>query len=441
MRRHVGIFLILLLYLSVGALYAIHTPDWQAPDEPAHYNYVRQLAAGRWPVMEPGDYDQNYQGEVIGQRFAAGYDLTRAFAYEDYQPPLYYLLLTPIFWLTNGQLEALRLVSLLLGGGVVALTYAIGLRLRPSAPWLALSAAAFVAFLPQHIAMLSAVNNDSLAELLIAAIWWQLVSLFIPQPDPARFTHRAQWLLGGLLGAAFLTKVTAYLMAPIVALALWRLYRTQRAGLRPALGRVIGLALLLGSVWWLRNLWVYPGLDPLGIHAHDSVVVGQPTTAAWVARQGWENVLAALGRTTFQSFWGQFGWMAAPLPPRFYLALALFTLLTGLGLLLAFWRSAADWRREPGRSLGLLFGTLVLLNLGLFLGYNITYVQHQGRYLFPSLIPISLGVALAWATLLRPLAHIRPAFLYSLPLGLGLGLSGLALLALFNTIVPFLAPP
>ncbi len=441
MRHHLGILLVLTVYLSVGALYALYTPDWQAPDEPAHYNYVRQLAAGRWPVMQVGDYDQVYQAEVIGQRFAAGYPVTQAFAYEDYQPPLYYLALTPVFWLTDGRLEALRLVSVLMGGGVVLLTYAIGLRLRPAAPWLALSAAGFVAFLPQHIAMLSAVNNDSLAELLIAAIWWQLVSLFTPQPDPTRFGRRSQWLLGGLLGAAFLTKVTAYLMAPIVTLALFRLYRGQRAALWPVLGRVLGLALCLGGLWWLRNIWVYPGLDPFGIAAHDRVVVGQPTTADWVAERGLGSVLTALGRTTFQSFWGQFGWMAAPLPPRFYLALALFTLLTGVGWLLAVWRRPVDWRLEPQRSLVLLFGALVLLNITLFLGYNITYVQHQGRYFFPSLIPISLAVAVSWATLLRPLGRVRPALLYGLPLGLSLGLSGLALLALFQTIVPFLAPP
>jgi len=37
--------LILLGYLVAGALYAIYTPPWQAPDEPAHFNYLRQVAA------------------------------------------------------------------------------------------------------------------------------------------------------------------------------------------------------------------------------------------------------------------------------------------------------------------------------------------------------------------------------------------------------------
>ena len=69
MRRFAPLVVLLLVYLVVGGLYAVNTPDWQAPDEPAHYNYVRQLAGGKWPVIEPGDYDQAYQSEVISSRF------------------------------------------------------------------------------------------------------------------------------------------------------------------------------------------------------------------------------------------------------------------------------------------------------------------------------------------------------------------------------------
>ena len=35
--------IILVVYLIAGGLYAFLTPAWQAPDEPAHYNYVRHL--------------------------------------------------------------------------------------------------------------------------------------------------------------------------------------------------------------------------------------------------------------------------------------------------------------------------------------------------------------------------------------------------------------
>ena len=45
------------------------------PDEPAHYNYIRQLVAGSLPVMEAGDYDQAYQNAVIGSRFDPSYSV------------------------------------------------------------------------------------------------------------------------------------------------------------------------------------------------------------------------------------------------------------------------------------------------------------------------------------------------------------------------------
>ena len=47
---------IILIYLILGLLYALYTPAWQAPDEPAHYNYVQYLAEQRrFPVLKPGD--------------------------------------------------------------------------------------------------------------------------------------------------------------------------------------------------------------------------------------------------------------------------------------------------------------------------------------------------------------------------------------------------
>ena len=111
--------LILAVYFFVGAAYTLVTPAWQAPDEPAHYNYVRQLAAGEFPIMATGDYNQTYQGTVISSRFDPRYSIAD-FEYQDYQPPLYYLLETPIFWASQGNLNALRFFSLLLGGGGVA---------------------------------------------------------------------------------------------------------------------------------------------------------------------------------------------------------------------------------------------------------------------------------------------------------------------------------
>ncbi len=65
MRKHGLLFIILLFYFAVGSLYAVRTPAWQTPDEPAHYNVVRQMANGRLPIIELGDYDQEFIGQVV----------------------------------------------------------------------------------------------------------------------------------------------------------------------------------------------------------------------------------------------------------------------------------------------------------------------------------------------------------------------------------------
>ncbi|MGH2537260.1 MAG: DUF2142 domain-containing protein [Candidatus Promineifilaceae bacterium] len=444
MSRHWPLAAILVVYLLVAGLYALLTPPWQTPDEPAHYNYIRQLAEGEWPVIRPGDYDQAYQQQVLDSEFDPRFSVA-SFEYEDYQPPLYYLLLTPLFRAAGGDLTALRLGSVVLGAGVVVFAYAIGRRLFAGRPWPAAGAAAFVAFLPQHVAMLAAVNNDSLAELLIAAILFLLARL-LTDPRPDRPPARLHLLLGALLGLGFLTKATVYPLAAVVALALYYLGRPRaqaRAGLV-----VFGLAAALGALWWLRNVAVYQAPDLLGIGAHNAVVTGQPRTAEWLARLGPAGYLAAFGRTTFQSFWGQFGWMGVPMPAWVYAALLLFSVLTLAGLALRIGRPRTYRRPEldanPGRLPGrpaliiVLLATF-LLSLLLYLGYNLTFVQHQGRYLFPALIPVALAVAAGWDRLLAPLALGRPGWYAFWAGGLALGLAGLDLLALYRFILPALS--
>ena len=90
-------------------------------------------------------------------------------------------------------------------------------------------------------------------------------------------------------------------------------------------------ALLLGVLWWGRNVAVYPGLDfLLGTQRHDSIVTGQPTTAAWIEQYGFGYTGEAFAYD-ISEFWGQFGWMGVLMPSWVYGLLLLFTLLTVIG--------------------------------------------------------------------------------------------------------------
>ena len=436
MRKHLPLLLILVVYLVLGTLYAVLTPAWQAPDEPAHYNYVRQFTGGDLPVMEPGDYDQKHLSEVVFESaFAPGYDLS-IIEYEDWQPPLYYLLQTPVFVATDGSLIAMRLGSLLLGAGVVILAYATVLRLAPQERWLALTTAVFVAFLPQHLALLASANNDALAELLIAAILFVLAGFgrrHIP-PRPAQFLA-----LGLLLGLGFITKATVYPLAVVTGIVLlWRFWGDWSALLRAGVV-VFGPALLIGALWWGRNIAVYGGLDVLGKETHDLVVVGQPRTAEWIAQYGLAGTAERFVNTTFNSFWGQFGWMTVPMtyPGWLYPLLWLFSGLALAGLIIA---ALGARQRLAAYVLPLLiFLTLFLLTSGVYIYYNMQFVQHQGRYFFPALIPIALGFAIGLGAWSRPLHGRYPRSVYAIPLLLGVALVALDLYALFRVILPALA--
>ncbi|MCZ7545073.1 MAG: glycosyltransferase family 39 protein [Anaerolineae bacterium] len=201
------------------------------PDEPAHYNYIAQLhAGGCCPVMQAGDYDQAYLSDLTAAKFApetlARLDTVQ---YEDHQPPLYYVLAWPVFALTGGDLTALRLFSVVLGAGVVAVAWAVVRALFPARPWFALTAAAFVAFVPQHVAMMAGVNNDSLAELLIGGALLASVLYVRGGEDGLPVPHPAA--LGALVGLAVLTKTTAFFTGVVALAAVWlRWRRAERGG-------------------------------------------------------------------------------------------------------------------------------------------------------------------------------------------------------------------
>lgn len=408
---------ILVAYLIIGASFALLTPPWQVPDEPAHYNYIRILAEERrLPVLEMGDYPAEHLEAIKAQRFPPEMSID-SLRYESHQPPLYYLMAAPVFALTRGALVPLRLFSLVLGAGVILLAYAAVRGLFPYQPLLALGSAAFVAFLPQHVAMMAGVNNDSLAELILAAVVWQLILLVQAESAETVGAARAAFL-GGLIGLGLVTKTTDYLALPLAALALGLRWHRGCAGCERLALLIFGPALAIGLPWWVRNAVTYGGLDLLGLGRHNWVVVGQPRTSEWLAAYGAAEVARRFVQTTFQSFWGQFGWMGVVLDQRIYAGLALVSGLVGLGWVLQLAGTRPTFTRAQRDGLILLAG-LVVLTLTSYLWYNLTFVQHQGRYLFPALIPIGLGVTVGLRRVFQPDgARLAAALLLALLAGL-----------------------
>ncbi|MDW8325851.1 MAG: glycosyltransferase family 39 protein [Anaerolineales bacterium] len=436
-------------YFFLGTLYALNTPAWQVPDEPAHYNVIRQIAqTGRLPALEQGDYDQAYLERLTRERFPPDLPLDRV-QYQDYQPPLYYLFSAPVFLAFDGSLLALRLFTLLIGVGDLLFVFLALRELSPRRdPTLALTAVGFMAFIPQHIAMTAAVNNDALAELLIAAGLFLVLRSENISHEPYAFirgrwpfAYKA-WLFGLVLGLAFLTKVQAYVLAPVFALYVFFKWRRvppeERAGILRWGATMFGLGLALGALYWGRNFFVCGPFDAVCGNWHNRVVMGQPTTAEWIAQHGLSSTLERFFTFTFKSFWGVFGWMGVFMDGRIYRVLAAFSVLLVVGFLGA----ARGWRRlnAAQREAALLLSLSLAVTVGLYLYYNVNFVQHQGRYLFPALVPLSAAAALSlwqWGRWLEQVTRTRLGWL--VPLGTTLALAALCLLALYRFIIPALA--
>lgn len=431
-RPRLALALILIGYVVAAVLYAVITPDWQNPDEPAHYNNIAHIATGQGlPVLREGDYDQEYLSALVSGGFPPHLSIA-GLRYEAYQPPLYYIAAAPAFWLGAGDLLFIRLFNVFLGAVSLLLLYACMETVFPTKPLLTVGAVAFAAFLPMHVAMSAAVNNDGLAEVLILATMLTLLrwmkrrfyrSLATAAPNADSFEPRTLLLLGVLLGLSMATKIYGYAMTPLVAGVVWlvvwlaplaqldqRPARPTRRNWRRGLGATLWVmtpALLLVLPLWLRNLQLYGAWDLLGLQMHDRLVAGQPTTSAWIAREGFVTYLERAMDFTFRSFWGVFGWLGVFMEPRIYTLLLAFTGLLLLGMLWALvrficGRPEADMDRYQFWVLG-LFGVMVLAVFASFVWYNLKFVQHQGRYLFWGLLPISAFMALAWRELMQPL--------------------------------------
>jgi hypothetical protein len=222
-----------------------------------------------------------------------------------------------------------RGVSMLLGALTLLCAHAIARLLFEhfnSRGWTALAPAraallamALIAFNPRFVHVTSLINNDNGALLFgVAGAAWLLHTWTHARPRDA-------FVLGALIGAALLAKLSA--LAICAPAALWVL--RQAGGLQPrriapyALSLITG-ALLTSGWWFARNIALYG--DPLGWEE-----VRQVNT--WMLRAtplDWVDMLLALPAITI-SFWHAAGGIALPIWTSLPFLVVMFTPLAGLG--------------------------------------------------------------------------------------------------------------
>ena len=399
-----GLLLALVVHLFLGTSYLLTTPAFEAPDEGDHLWAVWFLER-TWTLPLP--------------RGAAKYCGKPEMAWREHDlghhPPLYYGILAGaerIFlsrdlgptWHPNpdfltrggksrfkdlhgwderagtmsGEVRAfllLRFFSILCGLVVVWGAWALAKEVFPARPGLWMASALVVACLPQFSATFSVLDNGNLAAALAAPA----LVLLARAIRTGGIRAREGVLLGCLMGAALMAKLTAVYLPPaaflVLAAALWRKGRPGISLLGPA-GWAALFLLLLSGWFFLRNYLLFG--DPT---AEAPKLIGYASNRVPAGRVA-EYLLGAFPVRTWETFTGSFGWgsLLLPGPAR--------TILLLLGAL-----AAAGWIAGAGRILrgggcgrtALFLLVCLLLSFAGLVQYNRVFVQPQGRYLFAAL--------------------------------------------------------
>lgn len=268
--------------LCLGVAWSLLTPPFQVPDETSHVAYVQHLAeTGKLPKetadRAPFSPQENAILGAIG--FAriigrAGEKTPTSASEERYlrtverqrlpkagagnattasnNPPLYYLLQTPIYLATSSgslltQLVFMRLLSVLFTSLTVLLAFLFARELLPGSPWAWTAAGLACAFQPVLDFVGSGVNPDSLLFLCATG------TLFACARTVRRgLTTRRAVILGAFVLMGLLTKPLFLALVPAAGLALLiAAYRGRKASpWRPLLigGAVVLVPMALYTV-------------------------------------------------------------------------------------------------------------------------------------------------------------------------------------------------
>ena len=424
MKVRLALVLLLVAVFFRGVVWMASIPIWEAPDEPAHFDYVQSLAENHAiPTLGVGQFS----AEV--RRSAADVGLTNVdwLSQQDFPPgvngrdeaalgtsspadrrtgtsdtagaysPVYYLAGVPFYyigrpWGLLGSLFGLRLFDVLLAVFATYLTVLAGRQLWPKEPGLALIGGALLAFQPMFDQSTTMVNNDAGAYAVGAAFIALALAAFRRRPS-----LRLGLGLGALAGLGFVVKpIGGMLVVALLPFLLVRLFTARSNASLPVSGRVGGVRAVLRELggmatgglatagWWVVLSYINRG-GPFA--QFGSQVAGPlPTLRAYLHMLRAQN-FHYLFRAWVDWLWGDFGWLNAPLPMAVDLVIEIVVGILLIGLVVWFIR----WNRsrQTGPALGqvLFLVASVLAGMAfLHLSDALFYIHTggvllQGRYL------------------------------------------------------------
>ena len=352
------------------------------PDESAHVAYFEELLATcRLPVLKAG----------VGN-------------YEAHQPPLYYLLATPIYavFLSFGKpvaICAVRLLNVLLGAASVLALARLSILAFPGNGWFVVFATLFGACWPARLLACAGAGNDPLVELACLIALVLLAKLVTGPLEP-----RAALGAGLAIGVAMLSKSSALPLVPVGLLAVYLSWKRgcladggadwRRLGI--GTGALLGGFLLLWGPWAVRNVVLYG--DPFAAEVFRRIFGEDRATPEYFLSRGFSGTqyFALVLYQTALSFWGVLGQANVFLPSVLYTLGFVFwgaTAIVGLSGLI--WRG--DRPSESARPIWTLLALHGALMLAFFLRFNAEFYQAQARYFMPATAVIAFYMARPWA--------------------------------------------
>jgi 4-amino-4-deoxy-L-arabinose transferase-like glycosyltransferase len=426
-----------LIAFANSAVWALITPNYQAPDEEAHVGYVVELAEHGKP---PRDDSPNPFFTSEMNALAAGmntYDMLQ-FAYATRPPwtdarvkgydalvaqgqqrgngggsstasvhgPVYYAVPAAAYRIFYGssfldRLLVMRLASALLAALTVGFVFATVRELAPGRPWAAVAAALLAAFQPVFGFIEGAVNADVGVNLAGAVLTFLLIrafrrglTLWLAVAIPAAF------ILGTLAKATMLAYVPVLGFAVLVLL--WRRAGRWREWLAMAATAAVpaGIWAALAPVWHHTFVPV-PGGGGGGGLAGQAPTIGAKLSYIWQVflppLPFMHHDFAAGQHPIWDIYvvrmWGGFGWLDVYLPHVLFVAIAVAMCLIAALALRGLWLERELVRRRIPETL-LLAGSLLCV-LGFthaaFAKFNpAAAIQEQGRYAFPAISALAI---------------------------------------------------
>jgi len=414
------IWVIVLITLIKGLVWASVFPLFQAPDEEAHFAYVQYWVENKEiPWLLPQDrenglskqfdktlntlefnevkfnplYQQDFKSDSImgtneKEIIQNQLDPKSNRDYQGYSyPPLPHLLNIPAYLLFRGdvlaQAMAMRLTSVFLSIITMLLIYS-GLRQLFEDKKMAVGTTVLIMFQPMFSYLSSVINNDGLMNLAYAGFFMSAIKI-IKKKTAITWREGAELSLWVVLGIA--SKTQGYALLALLGIFLLMKVRTTRKNkTKKYFSLILGgiLITLMGGKFLIGENQGQLGLYKSYFESHSLWEMGE--------------TIGFYYQTIFESFWGNFGWLDTLLPDSALKVIALIIVVSMGGL---FYYFGENRNKTDKAMIFLAFSSFLVGSLYLFYFLNavvstdvlINGRATQGRYYFIIIFPLfALGI-------------------------------------------------